>query len=110
MVATAYADDLGLCASSLNFVQHWTEDHDAKRNYDKSFVITFNETVVQSFFRIEISGTNWGAQTRFPHAHVKSIKEVREVKYLGITIDNNLEMDRHCTQIIKAIRMGTSKS
>ena len=49
--ATAYADDLTLCASSpqplnemLTFVQQWAEDHSAKINYDKSFVITFNET------------------------------------------------------------------
>jgi hypothetical protein len=93
----------------LLVVQHWAEDHSAKTNYDKSFVITFNETAEQRFYHTKIMGTNWGAQARFPFTHVKSIEEVREVKYLGITVDDNLDMEHHCTPINKKIKMGTAK-
>jgi hypothetical protein len=106
--ATAYADDLTLCASSpqqlnemLTVVQQWAEDHSAKINYDKSFVITFDETAVGKIYRTTVEGTNWGAQARFPFQHVKSIHEVREVKYFRITIDDNLHMNRHCTDTVK---------
>ena len=114
--ATAYADDLTLCASSpqqlnemLTVVQQWAEDHSAKINYDNSSVITFNETTVGKIYYTTVEGTNWGAQARFPFRHVKSIQEVREVKYLGITVDDNLDMDHHCTPINKKIKMGTTK-
>ena len=115
--ATAYADDLTLSASSpqqlnemLTVVQQWAEDHSAKINYDKSFVITFNETAAQRFYRTNVEGTNWGAQDRFPFPLVKSIEEVREVKYLGITVDDNLDMNHHCTEIVPKIKWGPPKS
>jgi len=111
----AYVDDLCLCADSaeelnkmITVAQHWAEDHQAKINYGagKSEIIVFNETSPDKTSRGQ---TPWIPKARFPYPHDKEVCEVDHFKYLGFTLDSNLDMNKQCTDIIKKIKIATGK-
>ena len=113
--ALAYVDDLCLCADSveelnkmITVAQHWAEDHRAKINYGegKSEIIVFNET---SASKSQRGQTPWIAKARFPYPHDKVVREVDHFKYLGFTLDSKMEMNKHCNDIIKKIKIATGK-
>ena len=113
--ALAYVDDLCLCADSaeelnkmITVAQHWAEDHRAKINYGegKSEIIVLNET---SADKTSQGQTPWIVKARFPYPHNKEVREVDHFKYLGFTLDSKLDMNKQCTDIIKKIKIATSK-
>jgi len=104
--ALAYVDDLCLCADSveelnktITVAQHWAEDHRAKINYGagKSEIIVFNETYDDKTSRGQ---TPWIAKARFPYPHDKEVRKVDHFKYLGCTLDSNLDMNKQCTDMM----------
>jgi len=113
--ALAYVDDLCLCADSaeelnkmITVAQLWAEDHRAKINYGagKSEIIVFNETSADKTSRGQ---TPWITKAGFPYPHDKEVHEVDHFKYLGFTLDSNLDMNKQCTDIIKKIEIATGK-
>jgi len=92
----------------ITVTQHRDEDHRTKINYGegKSEIIVFNES---SVIKSQRDHTPWIAKVRFPYPHDTVVREVDHFKYVGFTLDSKMEMNKHCNDIIKKIKISTGK-
>ena len=93
----------------LTVVQQWAEDHSAKINYDKSFVITFDETAVGKIYPHHCRGHQLGSTSSFPiPARKKHTRSPRS----QVPQDHHRRQPPHESPLHRysqKIKMGTAK-
>jgi hypothetical protein len=104
-----YANDLALLASSqeelqqlLDETQRWAEENFAIINEEKSHVMVFMENQIDRDARISAENTLYVRHEHQPDSACPTLKEVTTFKYLGLTLDYQLDFDTAVKHAIQA--------